>query len=77
MSGELNDATPTASPLFPRDLKTLFALKSEEADTLVKEYGLGDQATPVTPIVAEGTDLRERNLNKFMSHIGVSRAYPA
>ncbi|KAJ6558427.1 hypothetical protein DFH09DRAFT_1162770 [Mycena vulgaris] len=71
-----DDTAPTASPLFPRDLKALFALKSEEAQTLVKEYGLGEQAPPITPIVA-GTanepDSRERNLNKFMAHIGVSR----
>jgi len=71
----LSETTPTASPLFPRDLKALFALKSEEAQTLVKEYGLGEEAVPVTPIVAPGTepDSRERNLNKFMAHIGVSR----
>ncbi|KAJ7039090.1 hypothetical protein C8F04DRAFT_1087060 [Mycena alexandri] len=78
MSGG-NETTPTASPLFPRDLKSLFALKSEEAQTLVKEYGLSEQAIPVTPIVAEGTvsepDLRARNLNKFMAHIGVSRRW--
>ncbi|KAJ6593562.1 hypothetical protein B0H19DRAFT_1281149 [Mycena capillaripes] len=75
VSGELGDTTPTASPLFPRDLKTLFALKSEEAQTLVKEYGLGEQATAVTPIVpqASESDSRARNLNKFMAHIGVSR----
>jgi len=68
------DTFPTASPLFPRDLKSLFALKSEEAQTLVKEYGLAEQATPITPIIAEGavpTESRERNLNKFMAHIGV------
>ncbi|KAJ7244186.1 hypothetical protein B0H12DRAFT_813248 [Mycena haematopus] len=72
----VNEATPTASPLFPRDLKALFALKSEEAQTLVKEYGLGEEAAPVTPILAimapgAEADSRERNLNKFMAHIGV------
>ncbi|KAJ7668526.1 hypothetical protein DFH06DRAFT_202446 [Mycena polygramma] len=73
ISGDLDESTPTASPLFPRNLKSLFALRSEEAETLVKEYGLGDQAVPITPIVAQGTepDSRERNLNKFMAHIGV------
>jgi len=81
----LSETTPTASPLFPRDLKALFALKSEEAETLVKEYGLGEQAVPVTPIVAPGTEpdslTRERYLNKFMAHIGVvgfqMHAFPA
>ncbi|KAJ7125053.1 hypothetical protein C8R44DRAFT_130262 [Mycena epipterygia] len=77
ISSSGNDAAAMASPLFPRDLKTLFALRSEEAQTLVKEYGLGEQPTPITPIVAEGAtnepDSRERNLNKFMAHIGVSR----
>ncbi|KAJ7782767.1 hypothetical protein B0H16DRAFT_466789 [Mycena metata] len=76
-----DETTPTASPLFPRDLKALFALKSEEAQTLVKEYGLGEQAMPITPIVAEGIvsgepDLRARNLNKLMAHIGVRRRVP-
>ncbi|KAJ7502913.1 hypothetical protein B0H11DRAFT_609907 [Mycena galericulata] len=65
-------ATPTASPLFPRDLKALFSLKSEEAQTLVTEYGLAEQALPITPIVGSNdADSRERNLNKFMAHIGV------
>ncbi|KAJ7129020.1 hypothetical protein C8R43DRAFT_691146 [Mycena crocata] len=77
-----DSCTATASPLFPRDLKALFALKSEEAQTLVMEYGLAEQATPVTPVVAEGeADSRERNLNKFMAHIGVvgfqMHAFPA
>lgn len=68
------DSAPTPSPLFPRDLKALFALKSEEAQTLVKEYGLGGQAVPITPIEGpDEPDSRERNLNKFMAHIGVSR----
>ncbi|KAJ7188612.1 hypothetical protein C8R46DRAFT_1023912 [Mycena filopes] len=71
-----DDTAPTASPLFPRDLKALFALKSEEAQTLVKEYRLGEQAMSTTPIAAEGAvsgepDVRARNLNKFMAHIGV------
>ncbi|KAJ7496985.1 hypothetical protein FB451DRAFT_209896 [Mycena latifolia] len=72
ISGEDNTA-PTASPLFPRDLKALFALKSEEAQILVKEYGLGEQAAPITPIQSTPNepDSRERNLNKFMAHIGV------
>ncbi|KAK7057515.1 hypothetical protein R3P38DRAFT_2841402 [Favolaschia claudopus] len=65
-----NEEPPTPSPLFPRDLKALFALKPEEAQTLVDEYGLGKQAVPATPIVEVG-DSRERNLNKFMAHIGV------
>ncbi|KAF8178563.1 hypothetical protein K438DRAFT_1977800 [Mycena galopus ATCC 62051] len=71
----IHEAAPTPSPLFPRDLKALFALRSEEAETLVKEYGLGEHAPPVTPIVAPAAeaDFRERNLNRFMAHIGVSR----
>jgi hypothetical protein len=75
----LNEAAPTPSPLFPRDLKALFALRPEEAETLVKEYGLGEHAAPASPIAAIApaaeSDARERNLNKFMAHIGVSRAY--
>ncbi|KAJ7714944.1 hypothetical protein B0H14DRAFT_3014674 [Mycena olivaceomarginata] len=73
----LNEAAPTASPLFPRDLKALFALRPEEAETLVKEYGLGEHAAPASPIAAVApaaeSDARERNLNRFMAHIGVSR----
>ncbi|KAJ6497742.1 hypothetical protein C8R45DRAFT_138091 [Mycena sanguinolenta] len=70
------EAPPTPSPLFPRDLKALFALNSEDAEVLVRDYGLGGEAPPVTPIVALMTpgaeaDSRERNLNRFMAHIGV------
>ncbi|KAF7321561.1 hypothetical protein MKEN_00677100 [Mycena kentingensis (nom. inval.)] len=67
---------PTPSPLFPTTLQSLFALKSEEAETLVKEYGLEDQPVPVTPL-EESTHGHERNLNinKFMAHIGVSRCW--
>ncbi|KAF7315180.1 hypothetical protein MIND_00032400 [Mycena indigotica] len=72
----IDEPSPTASPLFPRDLKSLFALKSEEAETLVKEYGLEHTHSPVTPLSAAGKapivdDSHERNLNKFMAHIGV------
>ncbi|KAJ7729503.1 hypothetical protein DFH07DRAFT_181505 [Mycena maculata] len=78
----LTDPAPTASPLFPRDLKALFALRSEDAQTLVTEYGLTEQALPITPIAAATEpDSRERNLNKFMAHIGVvgfqMHAFPA
>ncbi|KAJ7647631.1 hypothetical protein FB45DRAFT_204767 [Roridomyces roridus] len=75
----LDDAPPTASPLFPRDLKALFALKPEEAQTLVTEYGLTEQALPITPLPCstEADGARERNLNKFMAHIGVSRCRAA
>ncbi|KAJ7072615.1 hypothetical protein C8F01DRAFT_1104627 [Mycena amicta] len=76
-SPHLEEAPSTASPLFPRDLQSLFALKSEEAETLVHQYGLGDLGLPVTPLLAQAEvcndDSRERNLNKFMAHIGVSR----
>ncbi|KAJ7209693.1 hypothetical protein GGX14DRAFT_631564, partial [Mycena pura] len=80
--GEANLGEPTATPsaMFPRDLKALFTLKSEEAETLVKEYGIGDLALPVTPITTEGAgaepDSHQRNLNKFMAHIGVRRQVP-
>ncbi|KAF7362177.1 hypothetical protein MVEN_00563800 [Mycena venus] len=79
----LREITPTPSPLFPRDLKALFALRSEEAQTLVKEYGLSEEAVPVTPIVAPGSEANSREvaLNKFMTHIGVvgfqMHAFPA
>ncbi|CAK5281653.1 unnamed protein product [Mycena citricolor] len=64
------------SPLFPTSLRSLFALQSEEAETLVKEYGLADCTVPVTPIATEAAspssmESRTRNLNKFMAHIGV------
>nr|GAT57891.1 predicted protein [Mycena chlorophos] len=77
----VDETPPTASPLFPRDLQTLFALKSEEAETLVREYKLDDVAVPTTPIDSPAPSeaavdvSRERNLNKFMAHIGVSRRF--
>ncbi|KAJ6576848.1 hypothetical protein B0H10DRAFT_2101776 [Mycena sp. CBHHK59/15] len=76
------EIVPTASPLFPRDLKALFSLKTEDALSLVKEYGLGEKVqTPSTPTAEAASandrpDSRERNLNRFMSHIGVRRRVP-
>jgi len=49
---------------YPRDLATLFAQNSAAARQLVEEYGLP---------VSEGEPAsREKNLNKFMHHIGVA-----
>ncbi|KZW01116.1 hypothetical protein EXIGLDRAFT_638686 [Exidia glandulosa HHB12029] len=48
-----------ASDLFPKDLKALFAYDGVAAKKLVEDYGL-----PVS-------DQREKNLNRFMSHIGI------
>jgi hypothetical protein len=72
---------PSPSPLFPPDLKALFSLKDEEAQTLVQHYGLQDGASSpaasplhLRPTLVEETPIesREKNLNLFMAHIGVS-----
>lgn len=76
---------PTPSPLFPRKLTDLFTLSPEDTRRLVLDYGLVgpeddaydespiDPKMPVTPIDADIVNTnRDRNLNKFMAHIGVS-----
>lgn len=42
----VNLEPPTPSPLFPRDLRSLFKLSPSDASTLVKEYGLGEITAP-------------------------------
>jgi hypothetical protein len=44
-------ATPSASALFPKDLKSLFALDPGSTRTLLKEYGL--QSTAPSPVAEE------------------------
>jgi len=39
---------PTASPLFPRDLKSLFSLGPDEARTLVRDYDIDGKETGKT-----------------------------
>lgn len=51
--------TGEASALFPRDLKTLFGYDGAASKQLVQDYHLPE------------ADQREKNLNKFMSHIGI------
>lgn len=56
------DGSPCAN--FPRDLATLFAQNSVAARQLVEDYGLpSSEGEPAS---------REKNLNKFMQHIGVA-----
>ncbi|KAH9833996.1 uncharacterized protein C8Q71DRAFT_770469 [Rhodofomes roseus] len=50
----------TRSALWPENLRSLFAYTPEQVRDLMAEYGLG------------GNGDRERNINKFMAHIGVS-----
>lgn len=40
---------PTPSNLFPRTLKTLFSLKSEDARLLLREYGIDESPSPKSP----------------------------
>jgi len=47
------------SELFPRDLKMLFGYDVDSAKKLVQDYGLPEH------------EVREKNLNRFMSHIGI------
>jgi len=47
------------SELFPQDLKTLFTYDSARARALVRDFGLTEHES------------RERNLNRFMAHIGI------
>jgi len=47
------------SVFFPFDLRSLFSYDLKMAKALVKDYGLLD------------SDIRETNLNRFMSHIGI------
>ncbi|EJD40258.1 hypothetical protein AURDEDRAFT_115906 [Auricularia subglabra TFB-10046 SS5] len=51
------------SPIFPKDLATLFGATTSTARALLKEHGLPDPREDET---------RERMLNRFMSHIGVA-----
>ena len=90
----------TPSPLFPRDMASLFKLGPDEARALVRDYGLledipeengdsevvrvnGSPNRSDTGLAAPGgsPDLRrmpeenvtrERDLSRFMAHIGVS-----
>ncbi|KAG8971379.1 hypothetical protein FRB90_010523, partial [Tulasnella sp. 427] len=48
-----------ASKYFPKDLKTLFGYDNETAKKLVLDYDL------------PASESREKNLNKFMAHMGV------
>lgn len=82
----LDTVPPTPSPLFPRDLKTLFKLGAEDARTLLRQYGLvSSAASPITPKPRghenEGTSGSSDDaiddachvevMNTFMAHIGV------
>ncbi|KZT21086.1 hypothetical protein NEOLEDRAFT_802349 [Neolentinus lepideus HHB14362 ss-1] len=51
-----------ASPNFPKDLETLFALDDETIRMLLRDYQL--ESSPAA-------DARDFNLNAFMRHIGV------
>ncbi|KAK7691344.1 hypothetical protein QCA50_004739 [Cerrena zonata] len=51
----------TISPHFPRDVSSLFNMDAETAKELCQEYGLTDL-----------TDIRERNINRFMQFCGMS-----
>ncbi|EJD45460.1 hypothetical protein AURDEDRAFT_114090, partial [Auricularia subglabra TFB-10046 SS5] len=55
----LRPADGAASALYPKDLKSLFAYDAVAAKKLAQDYEL-----PVS-------DQREKNLNRFMSHIGI------
>lgn len=76
---------PTPSPLFPRKLTDLFILSPDATRRLVLDYGLvgpesdsyddspTEPSMPVTPVDADMINTnRDKNLNKFMAHIGVS-----
>lgn len=71
---------PTPSPLFPRDLTSLMRLNPDDATALVREYGLEPLQIPEYSSLGEGFEAakkepqssREENLNRFLSHIGVS-----
>ncbi|KZS88291.1 hypothetical protein SISNIDRAFT_532261 [Sistotremastrum niveocremeum HHB9708] len=49
----------TKSDHFPPDLKTLFAYDADKARSLVQDFGLPEH------------EVREKNLNRFMAHIGI------
>ena len=76
---------PTPSPLFPSKLSDLLTLSPSVARKLVLDYGLvgpeddsyadspTDPKMPATPIDADIiNENRDKDLNKFMAHIGVS-----
>ncbi|KAF8526060.1 hypothetical protein BU17DRAFT_74400 [Hysterangium stoloniferum] len=50
--------------IFPPDLATLFGQNSAKAKQLTQDFGL--------PVCEDEVAAREKNLNKFMQHIGVS-----
>lgn len=50
-SASYQATAPTPSALFPKDLKTLFELRPDDAKTLLKEYGLEGRAP--SPVVEE------------------------
>ncbi|KAJ7594638.1 hypothetical protein C8J56DRAFT_927266 [Mycena floridula] len=52
--------TPSESPLFPSNVADLFRMSEHDARQLVEEYGIEDA----------GRD--DSNINKFISHIGLS-----
>ncbi|KAF8520840.1 hypothetical protein JB92DRAFT_2708719 [Gautieria morchelliformis] len=54
----------TQSEFFPRDLRTLFSYDAEAALNLVRDFNLHEH------------ELREQNLNRFMSYIGESPCVP-
>lgn len=70
-SNHLNEAlhplllpTGEESKLFPADLAALFAMNAATAKLLVEEFGL--------PVCDGELSSREKNLNRFMQHIGVA-----
>ncbi|OBZ69690.1 hypothetical protein A0H81_10460 [Grifola frondosa] len=50
----------TKSRLYPSDLRSLFSYESKSIQALLKDYELVQH------------ELREKNLNRFMTHIGIS-----
>ncbi|KAJ3536009.1 hypothetical protein NMY22_g6224 [Coprinellus aureogranulatus] len=59
-SVQMTAGTPSASALFPKDLKSLFALDSGSARTLLKEYGLRSSAP--SPVTEGHTSLRPSHI---------------
>ncbi|KZV91691.1 hypothetical protein EXIGLDRAFT_719085 [Exidia glandulosa HHB12029] len=68
----------TKSPLFPKDLATLFGASHSTARALLREYGLPIKEGEESPDAKarsrsrEKGESRERMLNRFMSYIGVA-----
>ena len=70
--GPIGGYNPSPSPKFPESFGALIKLSLSDSVTLLKDYGLGEVVSKKS--VQE--EARLDNLNKLMSHFGVSFHHP-